>query len=222
MSNNYDFVVTSGGIGPTHDDITYQSIGKAFGLPLTLCESAYERMRRLAKPHKSQPNFDWTVDSPARRAKERMVRLPLDLSRDINKQLVYVNEDLWVPITVVNGNVHILPGVPRLFEALLDGLKPHILPRLEDPEGTSILRVLISTPMAESAVAPYLTELQEKVESRGVKVGSYPRFGKSHNTVTLVGKYVLIVILSYIGKQSIANTNPLSGTRSSSRASLPR
>lgn len=42
--------------------------------------------------------------------------------------------------------------------------------------------------MPESAVAPYLTELARKVEPQGVKVGSYPRWGKKRNTVTLVGK----------------------------------
>lgn len=75
-------------------------------------------------------------------------------------------------------------------ERLLEGLKPHILPRLVDPEGKGTYRILISTPMAESAVAGYLTELAAKVEPRGVKVGSYPRWGKDHNTVTLVGRYV--------------------------------
>ncbi|KAL8675358.1 MAG: hypothetical protein Q9224_007469 [Gallowayella concinna] len=42
--------------------------------------------------------------------------------------------------------------------------------------------------MAESQVAPYLTELAAKVEPNGVKVGSYPRWGKARNTVTLVGR----------------------------------
>lgn len=73
-------------------------------------------------------------------------------------------------------------------EGLLDGLKPHILPRLVDPEGKATTRILIATPLPESAVAPYLTELAKRVEPQGVKVGSYPRWGKSHNTVTLVGK----------------------------------
>lgn len=76
----------------------------------------------------------------------------------------------------------------RIVEGLLDGLKPHILPRLVDPEGKGTHRVLISTPLPESAVAPYLTELAKKVEPQGVKVGSYPRWGKAKNTVTLVGK----------------------------------
>ncbi|KAL5622040.1 hypothetical protein BROUX41_005985 [Berkeleyomyces rouxiae] len=185
MSNNYDFVVTSGGIGPTHDDITYQAIGKAFSLPLTMHQPTYDRMKRLMKPHPSQPNFDWNVDSPDRVARERMVILPLDLNRDLSKQIIFTWDDLWVPVTVVNGNVHILPGIPQLFERLVDGLTPTISKRLD---GQKTCRILISTPNSESAVAQYLTKLAALVEPRGVKVGSYPRFDKSRNTVTLVGR----------------------------------
>lgn len=145
-------------------------------------------MKALSKPHPSQPNFSYDVSSPALEAKLRMIRLPTDPARDIEEQVLFVDENLWVPISVVNGNVHILPGVPRLFTALLDGLKLKLLPRLTDPEGKGIYRILISTPMAESAVASYLTGLAAKVEPKGVKVGSYPRWGKKRNTVTLVGR----------------------------------
>ncbi|TKW50902.1 Uncharacterized protein CTA1_9377 [Colletotrichum tanaceti] len=187
MSDRYDFVVTSGGIGPTHDDITYQSIAKAFDLPLVLNQDAFERMKRLSKPHPNQPHFDWDVDSPALQAKLRMVILPTDEKRDPSKQFLFPHEDLWVPVNVVNGNIHILPGVPRLFEKLLDGLKPSIVPRLTDPEGKGLCRVLISTLLPESAVAGYLTQLAAKVEPKGVKVGSYPRW-EQNGTVTLVGR----------------------------------
>lgn len=188
MSENYDFVVTSGGIGPTHDDITYESIAKAFGLPLKLHEEALKRMKALSKPHPSQKNFSWDVPSPALDAKLRMVRLPIDESRDEKNQALFVDESLWVPISVVNGNIHILPGIPRLFTQLLDGLKPLLLPRLENPEGKGVYRILFSTPMAESEVAGYLTQLAAEVEPKGVKVGSYPRWGRKRNSVTLVGK----------------------------------
>ena len=207
MSEKYDFVVTSGGIGPTyvcremhvrqdyqltaptsHDDITYESIAKAFGLKLKLHEDALRRMKKLSKPHPSQPNFSYDVPSPALEAKLRMLRLPIDPERDEESQVLFVDEGLWVPINVVNGNIHILPGVPRLFTQLLDGLKPRLLPRITDPEGKGIYRLMISTPKAESAVAAYLTELAAKVEPRGIKVGSYPRWGKGRNTVTLVGR----------------------------------
>ncbi|RDA87365.1 hypothetical protein CP532_7011 [Ophiocordyceps camponoti-leonardi (nom. inval.)] len=188
MSRSYDFVVTSGGIGPTHDDITYQSIAKAFNLPLKLHQQAFDKMKRLSKPHPSQPGFSYDVDSPELRAKMRMVELPTDEGRPRESQFLFPREDLWVPVCVVNGNVHVLPGVPRLFVRLLDGLKPHVLPRLVDPEGKGSTRVLIATPLAESAIAGYLGELAARVEARGVKVGSYPRWGKSQNTVTLVGR----------------------------------
>ncbi|KAL8718797.1 MAG: hypothetical protein Q9225_004107 [Loekoesia sp. 1 TL-2023] len=188
MSENYDFVVTSGGIGPTHDDITYESIAKAFGLPLKLHDDTLRRMKALSKPHPSQKSFSWDVPSPALDAKLRMVRLPIDESRDDKSQVLFVDENLWVPISVVNGNIHILPGIPRLFTQLLDGLKPVLAPRLENPEGKGVYRILFSTPMAESEVAGYLTKLAAEVEPKGVKVGSYPRWGRKRNSVTLVGK----------------------------------
>ena len=123
-------------------------------------------MKALSKPHPSQPNFSWDEPSPALEAKLRMIRLPIDESRDEREQVLFVDETLWVPINVVNGNVHILPGIPRLFTQLLDGLKPRLVPRLTDPEGKGVYRMLFSTPMAESQVAGYLTELAAKAEPR--------------------------------------------------------
>jgi molybdopterin-biosynthesis enzyme MoeA-like protein len=117
MSDRYDFIVTSGGIGPTHDDITYSSIAKAFNLPLKLNQKAFEKMKLLSKPHKNQPNFSWDEDTPALRARLRMVELPTDGSRDLDKQFLFPREDLWVPVAVANGNVHILPGIPRLCKS---------------------------------------------------------------------------------------------------------
>lgn len=95
---------------------------------------------------------------------------------------VYISPDLWVPICIVD-NVHILPGIPRMFEELLEGLRPS----LNVDSHNKQTRVLFSTPMKESEIAGFLTNLQEKVKQRGVKVGSYPRWGKTKNTVTLTG-----------------------------------
>lgn len=136
------------------------------------------------------PNFDWEKPSPQLDAKLRMVRLPIDKTRPIDDvQVLFVDpEKLWVPVSVVNGNVHILPGVPRLFEALLEGLTERIRPRLENPGGEGLFRAVVATPLSESSISSYLTELAGKCESKGVKIGSYPRWGKKNNTVQLVGK----------------------------------
>lgn len=171
-----------------HDDITYPSIAKAFGLKLKLHEDALQRMKALSQPHPSQPMFSYDVPSPALEAKLRMVKLPFDESRDEGSQALFTDEGLWVPISVVNGNIYILPGVPRLFARLLAGLKPFLTPRLTDPEGKGIYRILFSTPKAESAIATYLGDLAAKVEPKGVKVGSYPRWERKRNAVTLVGR----------------------------------
>ena len=184
MSRIYDLVVTSGGIGPTHDDITYPSISKAFGAPLVLHAETAEKMRRLARKREGAPPFDWDTPRAALTARMRMAMLP----SGENTSVVFVNDDLWVPICVVNRNVHILPGVPRIFMQLLDGLRPlwekeGVLPGAEERS----LRVIIATPLPESEVAEFLTSLQERVSARGVKVGSYPRWGKSTNSITLVG-----------------------------------
>lgn len=188
MSSSYDFVITSGGIGPTHDDITYASIAKAFNLPLIKHDAALEKMKALSKPRPGQPPTNWDEDTPQRRAKYRMIELPYDEKLPDAEQVVFPAPDLWVPISIVNGNVHIFPGIPRLFEKMLTGLKPSLLPRLTDPEGKGVHRILFSTPLPESEVAGFLTEMSAKVEEKGVKVGSYPRWGKSRNTVTLVGR----------------------------------
>ncbi|KAH0602280.1 uncharacterized protein H6S33_009854 [Morchella sextelata] len=180
MSANYDFVVTSGGIGPTHDDITYSSLAAAFGLPLRLHDETFRRMRLLSK-HKVP--FDWDTPSPTRTARLRMAELPAG----DNVRVVYVSDDTWVPVAIINYNVHVLPGVPSIFVSQLEGMRK-LFEEEKRVEGKKLVRVLISTALPESEVAEYLTELQEKVGARGVKVGSYPRWGKDHNTVTLVGK----------------------------------
>lgn len=101
----------------SHDDITYQSIAKAFGLPLKLHQDAYERMKKLSKHSKTDTNFSWDVESPTKTARLRMVELPTDESRDLGPQALFPSDKLWVPVSVVNSNIHILPGVPRLCKS---------------------------------------------------------------------------------------------------------
>jgi molybdopterin-biosynthesis enzyme MoeA-like protein len=145
-------------------------------------------MRKLSRPNPHRPNFDWDTPSDALTAKKRMVELPLDARQPLAEQVVFTSDDLWVPLCIVNGNVHILPGVPRLFKQMLDGYESMLKGKLADQSGHGDYRLIISTPLPESEVAGYLSKLAREVEPRGVKVGSYPRWGRKHNTITLVGK----------------------------------
>lgn len=183
MSEKYDFVVTSGGIGPTHDDITYPSIAKAFDVPLEIHDETLQRMKSLWKSKRNEATFDWDTPSSRLSAKLRMATLPTGAGC----RAYFPSDELWVPVAIVNENVHILPGIPLLFQQMLTGLEKELVPRIE-ASNRDIFRLMISTPQPESQMADYLTSLQEKVQERGVKVGSYPRWGKPRNTVTLVGR----------------------------------
>lgn len=116
MVKNYDFVITSGGIGPTHDDITYQSIAKAFGQPLKHHE---ETLRRL-NGHASRRTDLQNQTAEQKTARERMALFPAEA------EVLFVGEDLWVPVCRVEGKLCIFPGIPSLFQRMLTGLTPYL------------------------------------------------------------------------------------------------
>lgn len=140
-------------------------------------------MRRIVKARPNAPPYDWDTPSATLTARMRMAMLP----SGPKTKVIYVAEDLWVPIAVVNHNVHVLPGIPRIFVQMLEGLKSVLLEDKRIDQELKATRVLISTPLVESDIAEFLTKLQERVAAKGVKVGSYPRWGQKWNTITLVG-----------------------------------
>lgn len=154
LSKSFDFVFTSGGIGPTHDDITYQAIAQAFHRPIVPDVETINRMHEHLKI------------SSLNAGQLRMASLP---SPD---ELIF-SPDLWVPLVRVK-NVLLLPGVPRLFHTLLDHWFTHHL------QGSGLklvpkVRRLIRTELRESVLAHTLTELQSEVASYGIELGSYPK-----------------------------------------------
>ncbi|KZP30847.1 hypothetical protein FIBSPDRAFT_814648 [Athelia psychrophila] len=168
----YDFVVTSGGIGPTHDDITYPSLSRAFSRPLKHHQETLTRMR--AWPTKSEnPSADQIA------ARERMALFPSGEGVDV----LFVKRDIWTPVVRLEGKLHILPGIPSLFQALLAGLTPflHLPPAEERPT-----RIQVFTSFPESTIAPFLTVLQNRVKDEGIRIGSYPVLQKGVY-VSLIG-----------------------------------
>ncbi|CAE6351544.1 unnamed protein product [Rhizoctonia solani] len=176
MVKNYDFIVTSGGIGPTHDDITYASLGAAFNNALALHKPTVERMYEMSKHRPETQN----QTQEQRTARERMALLP----EGPGAEALFVCDDLWVPVSRLQGKLCVLPGVPSLFRKLLDGLVPFLsLPH--DSERS--YRKMVLTQLPESNIAPYLTNLQSRVKSEDIQVGSYPTVGRGV-TVSLIGK----------------------------------
>lgn len=167
----------------THDDITYDSLAKAFNSPLALHQETVARMRAINSARPNEPAFDWDTPSPQLTARMRMAMLPTGAGT----RVLRVVPDRWVPVAVVNHNVHVLPGIPRIFVQLLDGLGELFVAEGRVDRDHRSVRVLISTPMGEAEVAEFLTDLQQRVRGRGVKIGSYPRWGMGRNTITLVG-----------------------------------
>lgn len=124
MTKNYDFVVTSGGIGPTHDgehpaaapswltcaDITYASLAKAFELPLAHDPETLRRMWVLASPERKKE----LENQPAaqKEARERMALFPTakgghfgDGQGGARSEVIFVERDKWVPVVRLGGKV---------------------------------------------------------------------------------------------------------------------
>lgn len=179
MVKNYDFVISSGGIGPTHDDITYQSMAKSFGQELEYHE---ETKVRMAEFRKNRPDAQDPTPEQMK-ARDRMALFPS------KAEVFFVDPGLWVPIVRMEKKLCILPGIPRLFHQLLDGLKPYLL---VPDAGDKQFRCLIWTEKPESFIAPFLTELSTRVKADGIKVGSYPSFHKGV-AVSLLGQNVDLV-----------------------------
>ncbi|KAF3992518.1 hypothetical protein FT663_01383 [Candidozyma haemuli var. vulneris] len=177
---NCDFIVTSGGIGSTHDDITYEALADAFRVPCTLDDETVQRMQTLRKPFLS------TLQKPELDAFYRMATLPQP-SEQTKVSKLFIDETLWVPIVGLNEKVYVLPGVPQLFKKLLVGLGESVKPRCLSQKFT---RFFVKTRKGESNIAPFLTELQNRCDAsfnKRVKIGSYPHFDWKIVTVSIIG-----------------------------------
>ena len=151
----------------------YASIAKAYDKDLFYHDETLAKMEKFSKRRLGEQNEEQKA------ARMRMALFPKD------SDVLFAADDLWVPVVVVNHKIYILPGIPRLFTSLLDGLKSHLLPQI-DPANKKH-RYLVATKEPESNIAPYLTKLAAKVAADGIKVGSYPKWAGGVY-VSLLGK----------------------------------
>ena len=154
--NNYVF--TTGGIGPTHDDITAQSVSKAFGLKYEIHEEAFKILETYYKPGEFNEG------------RQKMVWMPK------NAKLI-LNPTSGAPGFSVE-NVFCLPGVPSILKSMLGGLKNRIV------GGQPILSHTISLRTVESEIANSLTKVQD--QNKDVEIGSYPFFHAGKLGVSIV------------------------------------
>ena len=158
LRNNYDYVFTTGGIGPTHDDITAESISKAFGLKYEIHQQAF----KILEAYYKKGEFN--------EGRQKMVWMPQ------NANLI-LNPTSGAPGFNVE-NVFCLPGVPSILKSMLGGLKNRIV------GGEPILSKTISLRTVESEIAKSLTEVQEN--NQDVEIGSYPFFQAGKLGVSIV------------------------------------
>ena len=154
--NNYVF--TTGGIGPTHDDITAQSISKAFNLEYEIHKEAF----KILEAYYKEGEFN--------QGRQKMVWMP----RNAN---LILNPTSGAPGFNVE-NVFCLPGVPSILKAMLGGLNNKII------GGDQILSQTINLQTVESEIASSLTYVQNK--NIDVEIGSYPFFKAGKLGVAIV------------------------------------
>lgn len=146
----YTYVFTSGGIGPTHDDITADSIAKAFGVPCEYDAKAYA----MLEANYAARNMEYTD------ARKRMARMP--------RGAAHIDNPVSTAPGFRIGNVHVMAGVPAVFQAMLDT----VVPTLET--GTKLLSTAIESPFGEGAIGTPLGEIQKTHPD--TIIGSYPKY----------------------------------------------
>lgn len=163
LSAHYDYVFTSGGIGPTHDDITTESVAAAFDVPVIRHAEAEARLLR----HYEGTDIDFNE------ARQKMADIP-DTATLIDN-----------PVSAAPGyilkNVHVMAGVPSILQAMFATFS-HTL-----TGGVQPTRITIQCAIGEGTIATIMGDIADSFD--GVSVGSYPWFkpGQFGTAVVLTG-----------------------------------
>ena len=142
----YEVLFTTGGIGPTHDDITSECIAAAFGVPWEPHAPTFELMHE-----RMGENFN--------AARQRMATMPRGAKPIANSVSLAPGFSI--------GNVHVMAGVPRIMQAMMLALEPEL------PRGVPItMRTVYAMGVMEGSIAAALAGIQERFPA--VDIGSYP------------------------------------------------
>lgn len=157
LRSRYTYVFTTGGIGPTHDDITADCVAEAFGVDLPINPEAESVLMAYFKERDIEPNAD----------RLRMARIPVGAS--------LVDNSVSAAPGFQMENVFVFAGVPRIMQAMLDS----VMPRLA--EGDVVHSVTVLCHLGEGTIASSLRDIQARYPD--VDVGCYP--GKMSGDIKL-------------------------------------
>jgi len=146
----YTYVFTTGGIGPTHDDITADSIAAAFGVACDYDARAY---KMLADNYAAR-------GLPYTEARMRMARMPVGAE--------HIDNPVSLAPGFRIGNVHVMAGVPAIFQAMLDNVVPTLR------TGAKLLSATVHCPVGEGVIGGPLADIQKAFPE--TIIGSYPKF----------------------------------------------
>lgn len=171
---SYDMLFTTGGIGPTHDDITSECVAAAFGVPWELNEETDREMReRMGDRYNA--------------ARQRMATMP--------RGSVPIKNEASIAPGFTIGNVHVMAGVPRIMQAMMKALEPS-LPRGERIE----MRAVHGFGVMEGAIAEGLAAIQARFPH--LDLGSYPFKRDGAWGVALVAKGTDLSAIEDAAKQA--------------------
>jgi molybdopterin-biosynthesis enzyme MoeA-like protein len=183
LSARYTYVFTTGGIGPTHDDITAEAMAKAFDRPLIVNAEARELLERHYGEGKVSPG------------RLRMARTPEGASLVRN------------PVSAAPGfrieNVFIMAGVPAIMRAMIDAIVPTL------PGGPVVLARSMSCQIGESVFAEQLGAIQDAHPD--VDIGSYPWYRGGEFGVSLVSRGTDAAVLDVVVGEISAMIRSLGG-----------
>jgi molybdenum cofactor synthesis domain-containing protein len=158
LRGRYTYVFTTGGIGPTHDDITSDCVAKAFGFPIDYDPRAVAIMKERYAAMGTEMN----------EARMRMTRIPKGAELVTNP--VSAAPGFWI------GNVIVMAGVPSIMQAMLDAVAPML---------KTGVRIMSETVRADCREGDVGTELGEIAKSHPqVMIGSYPFMDDKHRPNT--------------------------------------
>ena len=174
LSKNFNYVFTTGGIGPTHDDITAKSISKAFKTKYEFHKEAY----KILENYYGKKKFN--------DVRKKMAKLPK------GSKLIY-NPSSAAP-GFITKNVLTLPGVPSILNSMIDNCKQYLI------KGLKVHSKTLNLYTVESNISKKLGLIQSKYK-KFVDIGSYPFFRLGKIGVSIVTRSTSLNKLNYVNKE---------------------